>query len=290
MTVVDTHVTAGAATGSYQHFDARQLSPTIGAELIGVDLAGPLDDSLIAEIRRALLEFKVVFFRDKRIDRAQHLAFSRRFGELEIHPATRPDAEHREILRIEHGPTSRGTENNWHSDVTWRERPSLGSVLRAIEVPPVGGHTLFADMYAAYDGLSPEMQRWICGLTAVHDIARVFASKLAKKAEELNEKFPPVEHPVVRTHPETGRRLIYVNLAFTDPIKGLPPKESSWLLDHLYQATKNADIQFRFRWQPGSLAFWDNRSWKHFAVSDYFPQRRVMERATIAVDRPYLTP
>ena len=240
--------------------------------------------------RRALLEFKVVFFRDQRIDRAQHLAVSRRFGELEIHPATRPDAEHREILRIEHGPISRGTENNWHSDVTWRERPSLGSVLRAIEVPPVGGDTLFADMYAAYDGLSPEMQRWICGLTAVHDIARVFASKLAKKAEELHEKFPPVEHPVVRTHPETGRRLIYVNLAFTDRIKGLTPKESSWLLDHLYQATKNADIQCRFRWQPGSLAFWDNRSCQHFAASDHFPQRRVMERATIAGDRPYLTP
>jgi taurine dioxygenase len=116
--------------------------------------------------------------------------------------------------------------------------------------------------------------------------ARVFASKLAKKAEELHEKFPPVEHPMVRTHPETGRRLIYVNLALTDRIKGLTPKESSWLLDHLYQATKNADIQCRFRWQPGALAFWDNRSCQHFAASDHFPQRRVMERATIAGDRP----
>lgn len=289
MTVVDTHVTARAAAGSYQHFDARPLSPTIGAELLGVDLAGPLDDSLIAEIRCALLEFKVVFFRDQHIDRAQHIAFSRRFGELEIHPATRPDAEHPEILRIEHGPDSRGSENNWHSDVTWRERPSLGSVLRAIEIPAVGGDTLFADMYAAYDGLSPEMKRWVCGLTAVHDIARVFADKLGKRPEELHEKFPPVEHPVVRTHPETGRRLIYVNLGFTDRIKGLSPKESSWLLDHLYQATKNADIQCRFRWQPGSLAFWDNRACQHFAASDYFPQRRVMERATIAGDRPFFT-
>jgi len=245
---------------------------------------------VIAEIRRALLEFKVVFFRDQHIDRAQHVAFARRFGELEIHPATRPDAEHREILRIEHGPNSRGTENNWHSDVTWREKPSLGSILRAVELPEVGGDTLFADMYAAYDGLSPEMKRFVCGLTAVHDIARVFASKLGKKAEELHEKYPPVEHPVVRTHPETGRRLIYVNVGFTDRIKGLSPKESAWLLDHLYATAANADIQCRFRWEPGSLAFWDNRACQHFAASDYFPARRVMERATIAGDKPYFTP
>ena len=285
MTVVD----AALTPGSYAHFQPRPLSPTIGAELIGVDLAGPIDDSLIAEVRRALLEYKVVFFRDQKIDRVQHIEFARRFGELEIHPATRPDAEHPEVLRIEHGPQSRGTENNWHSDVTWRERPSLGSILRALEVPAVGGDTLFADMYAAYDKLSPEMQRFVCGLTAVHDIARVFASKLGRRAEELHEKFPPQEHPVVRTHPETGRRLLYVNVAFTDRIKGLTAKESDWLLQHLYATAANADIQCRFRWEPGSLAFWDNRACQHFAVSDYFPQRRVMERVTIAGDRPFFT-
>ena len=230
-----------------------------------------------------------MFFRDQTIDRARHIEFARQFGELEIHPATRADAEHPEVLRIEHGPQSRGTENNWHSDVTWRERPSLGSILRAVEVPPVGGDTLFADMSAAYDGLSPEMQRFVCGLTAVHDIARVFAGKLGKRPEELHEKFPPVEHPVVRTHPETGRRLIYVNVAFTDRIKGLAAKESEWLLQHLYSTAANADLQCRFRWEPGSLAFWDNRACQHFAVSDYFPARRVMERATIAGDRPYFT-
>ncbi|MCU1392512.1 MAG: taurine dioxygenase [Ilumatobacteraceae bacterium] len=287
MTVVDT---AATSTGSYVHFEPRQLTPTIGAELIGLDLAGPLDDSLIAEVRRALLEFKVVFFRDQHIDRAQHIAFARRFGELEIHPATPRDAEHREILRIEHGPNSRGTENNWHSDVTWRERPSLGSILRAIELPPVGGDTLFSDMYAAYDGLSPELQQFACGLTAVHDIARVFAAKLGRKAEELHEKFPPQEHPVIRTHPETGRRLVYTNIAFTDRIKGLSAKESEWLLDRLNATANNPDHQCRFRWAPGSLAFWDNRAVQHFAASDYFPQRRVMERVTIAGDKPYFTP
>jgi taurine dioxygenase len=286
MTVVDTQLTPG----SYAHFTPRQLSPTIGAELLGIDLGGPLDDSVIAEIRRALLEYKVVLFRDQDIDRSQHVALARRFGELEIHPASPADQDFREVLRIEHGPLSRGTENGWHSDVTWRKQPSLGSILRAIEVPEVGGDTLFVDMYAAYDGLSPEMQRWVCGLTAVHDIARVFASKLGKKAEELHAKYPPVQHPVVRTHPETGRRLIYVNAGFTDRILGLTAKESSWLLDHLYATAANADIQCRFRWQPGSLAFWDNRSCQHFAASDYFPERRVMERVTIAGDAPYFTP
>ncbi len=275
--------------GSYVHFEPHLLSPIIGAELIGVDLAGPLDDSLIAEVRRALLEFKVVFFRDQRIDRVRHIEFARRFGELEIHPATPRDAEHPEVLRIEHGPNSRGTENNWHSDVTWREQPSLGSILRAIELPPVGGDTLFSDMYAAYDGLSPEMQRFACGLTAVHDIARVFAGKLGRKAEDLHEKFPPMEHPVVRTHPETGRRLVYTNVAFADRIRGLAPKESDWMLERLNATANNPDNQCRFRWAPGSLAFWDNRACQHFAASDYFPERRVMERVTIAGDRPYFT-
>jgi len=287
MTVVDV---APTGTGSYSHFEPHPLSPTIGAELIGIDLAGPLDDSVIADVRRALLEFKVVFFRDQHIDRVQHIDFARRFGELEIHPATRPDAEHREILRIEHGPESRGTENNWHSDVTWRERPSLGSILRAIEVPAVGGDTLFSDMYAAYESLSPEMKRFACGLTAVHDIARVFASKLGRTAEQLHEKFPPMEHPVVRTHPETGRRLLYTNVGFTDRIKGLTPKESEWLLGHLNATAGNPDHQCRFRWAQGSLAFWDNRACQHFAASDYYPQRRVMERVTIAGDKPYFTP
>ena len=287
MTVVDT---AATGTGSYVHFEPRQLTPIIGAELIGADLSGPLDDSFIAEVRRALLEFKVVFFRDQHIDGGQHISFARRFGELEIHPATPKDAPNPEILRIEHGPNSRGTENNWHSDVTWRQCPSLGSILRAIELPPVGGDTLFSDMYAAYDGLSPELQQFARGLTAVHDIARVFASKLGRRAEELHEKFPPQEHPVIRTHPETGRRLVYTNVAFTDRIKGLSPKDSGWLLDRLNATANDPDHQCRFRWAPGSLAFWDNRACQHFAASDYFPQRRVMERVTVAGDKPYFTP
>ena len=268
----------------------RPLSPTIGAEIHGVDLRDELDDDTIAEIRGALLRWKVIFFRDQDITAEQHIAFARRFGELEIHPATPADQQHREVLRISHGPNSRGRENNWHSDVTWREAPSLGSVLRAIELPDVGGDTLFADMELAYEHLSPAMKDWVCTLTATHDIARVFAKRLGKTAEELHDKYPPQHHPVVRTHPETGRRTLYVNTGFTTHIDGLSPKESDWLLAHLYSQATLPEYQCRFRWRPNSIAFWDNRACQHYAASDYFPAVGVMERVTGAGDRPFFDP
>jgi taurine dioxygenase len=265
------------------------LTPCIGAEIGGVDLASPTIADAIPAIRAALLDHKVIFFRDQHITAAQHIAFARHFGDLEIHPATPKDQANPEILRIAHGPDSRGNENYWHSDVTWREKPSLGSILRAIEVPPVGGDTLFADMHAAYLQLSPEMQRIAASLTAVHDIARVFAGRLGKAPADLHAKYPPVEHPVVRTHPETGLPCLYVNTAFTSHIKGLSAKESDWLLAHFYAQAANPEIQCRFRWQPGSLAFWDNRASQHLAASDYFPAVRIMERVTVAGCRPYYT-
>lgn len=267
--------------------DIRPLTPMIGAELYGIDLAGPLDDEDITAVREALLAHKVVFFRDQHITREQHLAFAQRFGELEIHPATPKDQQNPEILRIEHGPGNRGQENFWHSDVTWRAEPSLGSILRAVEVPEVGGDTLFANMNAAFERLSAPMRDWITGLTAVHDIARVFARRLGKRPEELHEKYPPMEHPVVRTHPETGEPGLYVNTAFTSHIKGLSAEESGWLLKHLYAQAHDPEIQCRFRWQAGSIAFWDNRASQHLAASDYYPARRVMERATIKGDKPF---
>jgi len=266
------------------------LSPTIGAELHGVDLREELSEQTIADIRGALLRWKVVFFRDQHITTAQHIAFARRFGELEIHPATPKSSPHPEVLSITHGPESRGHENNWHSDVTWRVAPSLGSVLRAVEVPPVGGDTLFCDMELAYESLSPAMQQWACTLTATHDIARVFAKRLGKTAEELHEKYPPQQHPVVRTHSETGRRSLYVNTGFTTHIDGLSPQESNWLLGHLYAQAAVPESQCRFRWAADSIAFWDNRSCQHYAASDYFPAVRTMERVTIAGDKPYFDP
>ena len=273
--------------GADAPFTVRQLTPAIGAELLDIDLGAPDIADATPAIRQALLDHKVIFFRDQVIGREQHLAFAQMFGELETHPATPKDQDHPEILRIEHGPKSRGQENAWHSDVTWRAEPSLGSILRAIEVPEVGGDTLFADMHAAFMGLSDEMRGFVTGLTAVHDIARVFAKRLGKRPEELHDKYPPMEHPVVRTHPETVLPCLYVNTAFTSHIKGLSEQESADLLRHLYAQAGNPEIQCRFRWAPGSIAFWDNRACQHFAASDYFPARRVMERATIKGDRPY---
>lgn len=273
-------------SGDFTQFDARPLSPAIGAELIGADLAAP-SDTLVEEVRAALLQFQVVFFRDQDITRSQHIKFARAFGELEIHPATPKDQPDREVLRIVHGPNSRGMENAWHSDVTWREQPSLGSILRAIELPEVGGDTLFSNMVMAYEDLDEDLKTRLCGMTAVHDIARVFAKRLGKDAAALHEKFPLMEHPVVRTHPETGKRLIYVNTAFTDHIKGMDRDESDALLKFLYSRAAIPEYQCRFRWAPGSIAFWDNRACQHYAASDYFPNTRIMERVTIAGDRPY---
>jgi taurine dioxygenase len=262
------------------------LTPAIGAEIGNIDLRQVSGDQ-IANIRAALLEYKVVFFRDQTLTQAEHISFAREFGDLEIHPATPKSQSNPEVLHIAHGPESKGKENFWHSDVTWREKPSLGSILKAVEVPAVGGDTLFANMVMAYELLPDDIKKVITGRTAVHDIARVFAGRLNKSAEELRERYPPMEHPIVRTHPETGESVLYVNTAFTSHIKDMEKDESARLLRKLYRTAANPEIQCRFRWQPGSLAFWDNRASQHFASSDYFPQVRKMERVTIAGDRPY---
>jgi len=262
------------------------LTPAIGAQILDVDL-GQLSAGLFSDVRAALLQYKVVFFRDQNITTEQHIAFARGFGELEIHPATPRDQPSPEVLHIAHGPESRGSENFWHSDVTWREMPSLGSVLRGREVPAVGGDTLFANMALAYQRLPDTTKEKIRDLVAVHDIARVFARRLNMKPEELHKRYPPVEHPVVRTHPETKEPVVYVNGAFTSHIKDMEAEESRLLLDELYMSAWNPEVQCRFQWKANSIAFWDNRASQHFAASDYFPAVRKMERVTIAGDKPY---
>ena len=262
------------------------LTPAIGAEIGNIDLRKVSSDEIV-DIRTALLDYKVVFFRDQSLTQAEHISFAREFGDLEIHPATPKSQSNPEVLHIAHGPESKGKENFWHSDVTWREKPSLGSILKAVEVPAVGGDTLFANMVMAYELLPDDIKEVITGRVAVHDIARVFAGRLNKSAEELRERYPPMEHPIVRTHPETGESVLYVNTAFTSHIKDMEEGDSARLLRKLYRTAANPEIQCRFRWQPGSLAFWDNRASQHFASSDYFPQVRKMERVTIAGDRPY---
>lgn len=267
------------------------LTPTIGAEVEGVDLTRPLDAATVKALRQALLDWKVLFFRDQDITTDQHLAFARNFGELEVHPFAPQKPGYPEVLAITHDEKNRGTENTWHSDVTWRLEPSLGSILRAIELPPVGGDTLFADMYAAYDGLKDEVKAKIDNAVAVHDFTH-FRAGMRKRGmseeqiEEMNRKYPMAEHPVVRTHPETGRRCIYVNAAFTLHIVGMEKAESDALLAHLYAQAAIPEYQCRFRWSPNAIAFWDNRASQHYAASDYWPAVRRMERVTIVGDRP----
>ena len=270
----------------YERFDVRPLSPIIGAEIFGVDLRDDLDDETFADLRRALLEWKVIFFRDQDLTGEQHRDFARRWGDLEVHPFLK-QGEVPEVVRFEKGAKEKGYENVWHSDVTWRQEPSLGSVLRAIEVPDVGGDTLFADAGAAYDALEPDIQERIDGLTAIHDFSHVFGLLMsADELAEMQQKYPPAEHPIVRVHPDTGRRTLYVNEAFTSHIPDLDPDESEALLQRLFRQPRIPELQCRFRWQPNSIAFWDNRAAWHYAASDYFPARRVMERVTIIGDRP----
>jgi len=272
-------------------FTVERLSPTIGAELSGIDLSQELPDSTIAEIYQALLDYKVIFFRDQNITSQQHLAFGRRFGALEVHPFAAQDPEFPELLRITHNEENKGQENLWHSDVTWRAEPSLGSILRAHEIPDVGGDTLFADMGQAYDDLSETLKEQLDGLTAIHD-AVGFRQRMREKGaseDEVNamrERYPAQEHPVVRTHPNTGRKTLYVNRAFTQSIVGMSAEDSQAMLDQLYRTAAVPEYQCRFKWQSNSIAFWDNRACQHYAVSDYWPQVRSVERVTIIGDRP----
>jgi len=271
----------------FDRIELKPLAPTIGAEIRGVDLSQPVDEATFAEIERAFLEWKVIFFRDQDISSEQHTAFARRFGELEVHPFLPHLDGQPEVIEFSKDDDAVGVENMWHSDVTWREIPSLGSMLRSREVPDIGGDTLWADMEAAYLGLPEDLAKRIDGRVAVNDFTHSFG--LAMPPEQLAEqkkKFPPAEHPVVRSHPVTGRKCLYVNGIFTSHIVGLPEDESDALLRALFAEARTPEYQCRFHWDKNSIAFWDNRCTQHYAANDYWPKRRVMERVTIIGDRP----
>lgn len=277
--------TVTAAPTSYESFTVAPLTPTIGAE-IALDL-GTVDDAVHRDLHQALLDWKVLFFRDQDLTVEQHRDLGARWGQLEVHPFL-PEGDVPEVVRFEKSDTSKGYENIWHSDVTWRLVPSMGSILRAREIPEVGGDTLWADMAAAYDGLPEEMKERIDGLTAVHDFALSFGlAYQGEELERLREQYPPAEHPVVRTHPETGRKTLFVNEIFTSHIVGTDAGESDTLLRHLTKQARIPEYQCRFRWSVDAVALWDNRATQHYAVSDYWPARRVMERVTIIGDKPY---
>lgn len=281
----------GVEPRPYERFTLEPLSPVIGAEVRGVQLAGPIDDEVHQELHRALLEWKVLFFRDQELDRDDQRRFAESWGPLErhpffsyVHPEHQDDAE---VVRLAKDATVGGSENEWHHDLTWHERPSFGAVLRAVEVPTVGGDTLWADAGAAYDGLPADLRERIDGKVALHDWRNTFGLAMAPEdMARLAEQFPPVQHPVVRVHPETGRRTLFVNPFFTDRIVGLDRGESDAVLRRLYRQFTRPEYQCRFRWAPGSVAFWDNRACQHYASSDYAPARRVMDRISIAGDHP----
>ena len=280
-----------ARVTDYAHLRVEPLTSVVGAEILDVDLSTLPPDAVMRDIEQALMDWGVVFFRDQDISTEAHIEFSRWFGELEVHPFAPHKEGYPEVLVITHDEEHPPRENLWHSDVTWRLQPSLGSVLRAIEVPKFGGDTLFANMSLAYERLPDELKEKIEGKRARHDFNGFRRGLLANGAsqeeiEAFNQKYPNPEHPVVRTHPVTGAKSLYVNTAFTKEIIGLSQEESDALLPRLYAQAANPDVQCRFRWAPGSIAFWDNRAVQHFAAADYWPQRRAVERVTICGDTP----
>ncbi|SCU75376.1 Alpha-ketoglutarate-dependent taurine dioxygenase [Cupriavidus necator] len=279
-------------------FTVRRCTPTIGAEVEGIDFREPLEDDTYLSLRRALLKYKVLFFHKQAITPAQHVAVARRFGELEVHPMFTNHPEHPELVVFGRDGKTRGRENLYHSDVSWREIPSMGSMLRCVECPEFGGDTIWVNMVAAYENLPDDVKARLANLKAVHDAIPTFGSQLDEaRYAEIRTKYPPQVHPVVRTHPETGEKILFVNEAFTMHIvnfyKDLPyrfgsdyrPAEMD-LMQYLYRQAAAPEYQVRLRWQPDTIALWDNRSTQHYAVQDYFPAVRHMNRATIIGDRP----
>lgn len=275
-------------------FTIEPITGAVGAEIGGLDLAEPLDEQTVLALRAAFNENHVLFFRDQTLSAEQQMAFGRSFGDLGSHPYVEANPDHPEVLDIVTEPDDRvNFGGGWHSDVTFLERPDLGSILYAIDVPSVGGDTLFADQHAAYDALSDTMKGLIGGLTAVHTAGMQYAgegysrqSSAMKTRGEAQAAASEVEHPVVRTHPESGRKSLFVNRAFTERIKGLHRGESKALLEFLFTHAVKEQFTCRFRWQAGSVAMWDNRSVQHYALHDYKGERRRMRRITIQGERP----
>jgi len=280
---------------------SEPLTCWIGSEVKDVSLADAArDDGLFAELRGLLLERRVLFLRGQDISRADHVAFARRFGELEDHPALGSDPDHPGLVRIYKDLSSppEHYENAWHCDATWRDAPPMGCVLRCVECQPVGGDTIWANMVKAYEDLPESIKAQIEGLRARHSIEATFGAAMPiEQRHALKARFPDAEHPVVRTHPVTGEKVLYVSGYATHLVNFHTPANvrygqdyapgGSHLLNYLIGRAAIPEYQVRWRWTPGSVAIWDNRSTQHYAVQDYWPAVRKMERAGIVGDRPY---
>ncbi len=283
-----------------QQIRIEPMAGLIGAEVHGADLREPLDEATFAAVHQALLGHLVIFFRDQAITPAQQVAFGRRFGELHIHPYIPSLPEQPEVIQLKSkadGPGNMAYQSNtWHTDLTYEAEPPKASILRAVQVPDAGGDTLWLNLCAAYEALSPPLREFVTGLTAIHNIVTSMPEDFldqewaASQLQRMRQTSPAVAHPVVRTHPETGRRCLFVNRNFTSHIQGFTRRESDRLLALLFEHIQHPEFQVRFRWRANSIAMWDNRCTQHRALVDYRSQR-IMHRVTVAggpEDRPRL--
>jgi taurine dioxygenase len=292
---VNTTVAPGTSTpyapAKRAPFEIERIGRHLGAEVRGIDLKKPLDAETFRAFEAALIEHKVLVVRDQHLTTAEHVALSRQFGELEIHPFSK-QGEFPEIVVLDnHKDNPVLSTDVWHSDTTFRQRPTKYSILRCQIMPKVGGDTLWCDMAAVYDNMSDVLRNMIDGLSAIHDFQnfRVLFKKTDEdqaKLKRMEELYPNPTHPVVRTHPVSGRKGLYVNPQFTIQIRGMKPKESRALLDLLFSLVHVPEYQFRLRWTPGTITFWDNTLTQHYAANDYYPERRRMERTAVIGEVP----
>jgi taurine dioxygenase len=283
------------ATLTKNRLSVKPIAASLGAEIEGVDLSQDLDDEVIADIRQALLDHLVIFFHGQDITPEQHLAFARRFGTLGLHDQVKGMDAYPEIIEVRKEPADeRNFGGAWHGDVTYYEEPPLGSILYALEVPPVGGDTLWANQYLAFESLSDGMRAMLDGLTMIHTPAKIYGLYSQDWSKDSSVKSAPdataeyeTEHPLIRTHPETGRKALFVSGLFTPRFKDMTEEESQPLIDFLMHQATREEFTCRFRWKAGDIAFWDNRATLHYALNDYSGYRRVMHRVTINGDRPF---
>jgi len=270
----------------------RPVGVFLGAEVAGVDLRSPLNDLTVEAIKQAHADYGVLAFPNQSISSDDLMRFGRYFGELSVHPFSTSSTENAELIVYDNKEGNPPLSTDvWHTDETFRECPPMGTILCSKVVPEVGGDTSFASMTAVYDGLSDRMQSYISGLEAVHDFKpfKILFSQTEegrKRLKRYEDLYPPITHPVVRVHPVTGRKAIFVNPQFTLYIKGMDESESRHLLDFLFERTLIHEYHYRHHWQPDTVVFWDNRSAQHSALHDYYPNRRLMERVTVSGDRP----
>jgi taurine dioxygenase len=291
-------VLPAAEVGSAATFSLEPITPNIGVEITGIDLNDELGDATVAALRAALVRHKVLVFRDQPITPAAHVALARRFGELEVHPVFPHHPDHPELVLLGGGTDTKAQENIYHSDVSWRATPSMASVLRCVECPAAGGDTIWVNMALAYENLPASLKEQLGALQAVHDLMPAFAPRMTAEQRADNRRaFPPMTHPVVRTHPESGEKILYVNEGFTTHLAnfaevfemgvGFDFKVAELdLLQLLLRQAAVPEYQMRLRWQPDTLVIWDNRSTQHYAIQDYFPAVRRMMRATVVGDAP----